>query len=95
MRGMLTKQLKSTNESKDSGLYKLMGYTPHQLKSHIESQFVDGMTWENHGEWHIDHIIPISMWIKVGVTDSSVINALDNLQPLWAIDNLSKGDRAL
>ncbi len=49
------------------------------------------MTWENHGEWHIDHIIPIS-W---GKTESEVIelNHYTNFQPLWAKDNLSKGNR--
>lgn len=94
-RDMLTRVVNASKVGKSGSTFDILGYTVDDLKSHIESQFVDGMTWENHGEWHIDHIIPISMWIKVGVTDPSVINALDNLQPLWAIDNLSKGDRAL
>ena len=67
-----------------------------KLKSHLESQFVDGMTWDNYGEWQIDHITPIK-YKKHGKTPSldRVIKRLHytNLQPLWAEDNLSKGNR--
>ena len=35
-----------------------------QLKEHIEKQFVDGMSWDNWGEWHIDHIKPVSKFDK-------------------------------
>ena len=49
------------------------------------------MNWENYGEWHIDHIIPVSKFSKD--TPMDVVNALDNLQPLWGIDNLKKGNR--
>ena len=44
------------------------------------------------GEWHIDHIQAISKLINPGVIDPAVINALDNLQPLWAKDNMTKGN---
>lgn len=70
---------------------KLIGYTYEQLHSHIESQFKDGMSWENRSEWHIDHIKPIKAFLDEGITDPKIINALDNLQPLWAHENLSKG----
>ena len=69
------------------------GYKLTDLIKHIESQFVDGMSWENRGAWHVDHIKPISLFIKEGITDPSVVNALSNLRPLWAIDNLSKGSK--
>lgn len=68
-----------------------MSYTPGQLKHHLESLFADGMSWSNYGEWEIDHIIPISHFVKQGVTDFEIVNALSNLQPLWRTDNLSKG----
>lgn len=70
-----------------------LGYTKDDFKSHIESLWLDGMSWENRSEWHIDHIKPLSLFIKDGVADVAVINALSNLQPLWAKDNLSKGDK--
>jgi len=67
-----------------------LGYTLEEFKSHFESLFLDGMSWDNHGEWHIDHIIPVSKFPKDRILE---LNALENLQPLWASDNLKKGDR--
>lgn len=69
----------------------MVGYSSGELISHIESLFTDNMTWCNYGEWHIDHIIPISWWLSQEITDPSIINSMWNLQPLWAKDNLSKG----
>lgn len=73
----------------------ILGYTANDLKQHIESQFTKGMSWDNYGEWHIDHIIPIARMVEFGITDPEVVNSLDNLQPLWAKDNLSKGAKLL
>jgi len=56
---------------------------------HIEQQFKDGMSWENHGEWHIDHIFPVGL-----ASDEEMVYKLNhytNLQPLWAKENLQKG----
>ncbi len=72
---------------------RLVGYKMEDLVRHIESQFKEGMSWDNRSEWHIDHIRPIKSFIDDGITGPSVINALDNLQPLWAFDNLSKGSK--
>lgn len=72
---------------------KYFDYTTDQLRCHIESLFEHGMTWDNYGEWHIDHIKPISAFIAEGVVVPSEINSLDNLRPLWAIDNIIKGSR--
>ena len=52
---------------------------------HITNLFTVGMSWENHGEWHIDHIKPVSKFDKD--TDVSIVCSLDNLQPLWATDS--------
>ena len=49
------------------------------------------MSWDNHGKWHIDHIKPVSKFDKN--TLPSIVNALSNLQPLWAIDNIQKGNQ--
>lgn len=68
-----------------------VGYTPSELKNHIESLWQEGMSWENYGKWHIDHIKSIKAFRDEGITDLKIINALTNLQPLWAFDNLSKG----
>jgi hypothetical protein len=65
-----------------------LGYKLSDFKKHIESLFQEGMSWDNHGEWHIDHIIPVSKYPKEFIIK---VNDLANLQPLWAFDNLSKG----
>lgn len=67
-----------------------LGYTPSDLVKHLESLWQEGMSWSNYGEWHIDHIKPIAAFVREGVTDPAVVNALDNLQPLWAEDNFKK-----
>lgn len=82
-------EMLGTEKSFDT--YKAVGYSPQELKAHIEQQFQNGMCWDNYGEWHIDHIRPISSFISEGNSDAGEINALSNLQPLWAKDNLRKG----
>lgn len=67
------------------------GYTPEQLIKRIECQFKEGMSWNNRKEWHIDHKKPISMFIEG--TSPKIINMLCNLQPIWAEENLSKGNK--
>ncbi len=75
----------------------LVNWSLSELKKHLESQFQLGMTWENYGKWHIDHIIPISLWKFKKSTDREFKQcwALCNLQPLWAKDNLSKGNKCV
>lgn len=76
---------------------KLTGYTVAELKGHLEKQFQSGMTWDNYGEWHIDHIIPISAFnfTKPEDVDFKQCWALENLQPLWAQENLRKSNKIL
>jgi len=68
-----------------------VNYSVEELKSHLESQFTEGMTWDNHGKWHIDHIKPLASFNLTNEKDRSVAYGIDNLQPLWAKENLSKG----
>lgn len=67
-------------------------YTLEELMSHLERQFLPGMTWENKGEWHIDHIVPRSSFEYESPDDPEFKQAwaLTNLRPLWAIDNIRK-----
>jgi hypothetical protein len=67
---------------KNASTIELLGYGYQELKEHITSLFTDGMSWENYGEWHIDHIKPLSSFDED--TPIHVVNALSNLQPLWA-----------
>lgn len=90
-RSMLHRVLKCLGTKKSTSTNKMLGYSPEQLKQRIESQFKPGMTWNNYGEWHIDHKKPLSKFSKN--TPISIVNALSNLQPLWSIDNLKKHDK--
>tara|TARA_R110000796_G_scaffold9163_1_gene31452 strand:- start:140 stop:778 length:639 start_codon:yes stop_codon:yes gene_type:complete len=76
---------------KEKSALLLVGYSTNELMVHISNLFKDGMTWDNHGDWHIDHIIPIDYFIKNKIHDPKIINSLSNLQPLWANENQSKG----
>lgn len=67
----------------------LVGYTVYDLYNHITKLLGPGMTWKNYGSWHIDHIIPKS---KFG-DDIKSMWAINNLQPLWAEDNIKKGNK--
>lgn len=71
----------------------VLGYGPEELKARLECQFSPGMSWDNYGEWHIDHKLPISWFTRKGETRLHIINALSNLQPMWAHQNRSKGAR--
>jgi 5-methylcytosine-specific restriction endonuclease McrA len=73
----------------------LVGYTCEDLMNHLGSQFKDGMSWDNKGQWHIDHIIPRSHF-NFNSPDNSEFKkcwALSNLQPLWENDNLTKSTK--
>jgi hypothetical protein len=65
----------------------------HEVKNHLESKFEKGMSWENMGEWHIDHIKPCSSFDLTDPEEQKRCFHYTNLQPLWAKDNLSKSDK--
>ena len=89
--------LKEANVSKYRSTFSIIGYGIDELMEHLEKQFVDGMTWENYGEWHVDHKKPMSSFTFKSVDDIEFKECweLDNLQPLWGEDNLSKGSTIL
>lgn len=75
----------------------LVPYTLEELMTHLERQFTKGMTWENRGKWHIDHIRPLSSFQFTSSDDPGFREAwaLNNLRPLWASDNIRKSDKRL
>lgn len=83
--------LKGKKFAKNSKIFDIIGCSPNELKIYIESKFVDGMCWENHGEWHIDHITPLST--AETLDEVYKLNHYSNLQPLWKIDNLKKSNK--
>lgn len=74
---------------------KYLGCTFEHLRSHIESQFVDGMSWDNYGVngWHVDHIKPLSAFDLSVESNMYLAWNYTNLRPLWAKDNLCKGKK--
>jgi hypothetical protein len=83
-----------TNE-KSGHAVDLIGCTGAELKLYLESKFQPGMTWENHGNkgWHIDHIIPCASFNLSKPEEQQKCFHYTNLQPLWAEENLRKGDK--
>lgn len=75
--------------------YDLLGFTHVELCRHLEMQFTGGMGWHNMGEWHIDHVVPLSSFNINGPDDPEIRRAwaLTNLRPLWAKDNILKKDK--
>lgn len=69
-------------------LEELIGYSLDDLMDHLESQFKDGINWDNINKWHIDHINPRSNFTTKQIKQCF---QLSNLRPLWAIENIRKG----
>lgn len=93
------------NLSASSGIYKslnrdkngyhwesLVGYSLEDLMNHLKSQFTKGMTWDNYGEWHIDHIRPKADFKFASLEDPEFLEcwSLWNLQPMWGPENQRK-----
>jgi hypothetical protein len=83
----------ANGHKKNGPSLRYLGCSMAQAKAHIESQFAPGMTWENHGQWHIDHKKPLAAFNLTDPAEVAVASRWDNLQPLWAKENLSKGRR--
>lgn len=102
-KNILRNTLKRMNTKKEGHTINLLGYSSLELKEHIEKLFTIGMNWNNYGEWHVDHIKPISSFDKN--TSVNIVCSLENLRPLWSttreIDgimyegNLNKGNKEI
>lgn len=85
--------VKNQGYTKKSKTYEILGCSFEHFKAHLENQFIDGMTWENQGLWHMDHIYPVSR-----ATDEEhliKLNHYTNFQPLWAEDNIKKSNKII
>ena len=93
MRARFAGWFKTKGVEKGCSFSDVVDYTQEELWKHLESKFEDGMARGNHGEWHIDHIIPLNSFDPKCWMQMSVAWDLNNLQPLWASDNCSKGTK--
>jgi len=81
--------------SKKGSAVRDLGCSIEELKLYLEPKFQDGMTWDNWGKysWHVDHIVPLASFDLSDPEQLKKACHYTNLQPLWAYDNLSKGDK--
>lgn len=89
IRGRFRYELAKRGETKQIKANKYLGCTWLELREYLESQFANGMTWDNYGEWHVDHIVPLA--IAENREQLIKLCHYSNLRPLWAFDNISKG----
>jgi len=89
--------LKENNVDKNGHYFEVLKYTPEELINHLKKQFTDGMTWDNYGQWHVDHVIPISVHDIHEIGDNEFMRcwSLSNLQPMWGDENIRKSNKIL
>jgi hypothetical protein len=93
MRSRLRSFLKSEKIVKKTKTMDIVGCESHFLKEYLEQKFQQGMSWDNYGVWHIDHIIPLSS--AKSEEEIYKLCHYTNLQPLWGIDNIKKSNKIL
>jgi hypothetical protein len=81
------------NNAKKGSAIGLLGCSVEEARQHLESRFRLGMTWQNHGCWHIDHIRPLASFDLQNPTQLAQACHYTNMQPLWAWENLKKSDK--
>ena len=95
MRSRISKLLKQKNADKYNKFYNYLGCSKQDFILYFQAKFKEVMTWENHGEWHIDHIKPCASFNLLNEEEQKKCFHYTNLQPLWASENLSKGSKYL
>lgn len=88
VRGSINDAIKRMGYTKRNRSHEILGCSWEFFKGYIEAKFQEGITWENRGDWEIDHIIPVSS----ASTEDEVLklNHYSNLQPLWKWQNRKK-----
>jgi hypothetical protein len=89
--------LKENNMDKYGHYFDILKYSPEELVVHLENQFTEDMTWDNYGEWHVDHRLPITSFNFREVGDDEFMRCweLNNLQPMWGSENIIKSNKIL
>jgi hypothetical protein len=93
VRGAINDALRLNGFTKRSKASQILGCSWPEFVTHIERQFVPGMSWANRALWHLDHIVPIAS----AKTEADVIalSHFTNLRPLWIPENMEKRDKVL
>jgi hypothetical protein len=93
IRTLIGMSIKGNGFTKKSKTCEYLGCSFEEFKKHIESKFSENMNWENRKEWHLDHIYPVSL--AKDEQHLIKLNHYTNFQPLWAIDNIKKGNKII
>jgi len=92
-RQLVRRSLQRAGSDKTARACDILGYSPDELAEHLESLFLDGMSWQNRSQWHIDHIRPLSSFDLATPEGIREANSLHNLRPMWAKYNARKSDK--
>ena len=90
LRSRLNNAMKAKKAERRNSLRELIGCSVEFLSGYLEARFKEGMSWENKGQWHIDHIIPCVKFDLKNPEEAKRCFHYSNLQPLWSAENLSK-----
>ena len=92
-RSLISMSIKNAGFKKNSKTHKILNCSFEKFMSHLEKQFNSGITWENYGKWHLDHIVPVSL----ASTEEEIIklNHYKNFQPMWGPENESKSNKII
>ena len=90
LRARVREALRWSGAQKSKSTMDLVGCSIPELRKRLTQQFLPGMTWDNYGEWHIDHIRPCASFDLTDPEQQKQCFHYSNLQPLWAADNLRK-----
>ena len=93
LRTRIWKALKGKNKS--ARTMKLVGCSIPHLMDHMEKQFQPGMTWENQGKWHVDHMMPCASFDLMDPEQQRRCFHYTNLQPMWGKENMSKNEKII
>ena len=93
VRNRINKFLVLKKFNKKNKAFEIIGCTPQELKNYLEQKFIGDMCWDNQGKWHIDHKIPLSS--ASNEEELYKLCHFTNLQPLWAEDNIRKGNKLI
>ena len=79
------------NHQKTGSAVSDLGCSMATFKLYIENQFEDGMTWDNYGDWHLDHVMPLASFDLTNLGEFQTAVHYLNIQPMWALENHQKG----
>ncbi len=95
LRKRLSFLVKINSAKKTIQTLKLLGCSLDDFMIHLQSKFKEGMSFENYGQWHIDHKIPCNHFDLTDIEQQKICFHYTNLQPLWAKENRAKSDKII